>query len=324
MGSILLLFGSLAFCCIIGEVICRLEPVVSRTGGCTPGKRKWAEKNYDRLEKKNKLNLRSFHVDKSKKPEDFRIVTIGDSLTWGKYVARTKDTWPYIMENLFRQDGWHVDVINIAKRGYTTVNEAEALDRYGWSFDPDLIVLQFFINDPLPSGPGFKRMGSSLIFKPWPLSPIGHVKLENNSYLYSFLYQHFKQFQLRYFYPPDIYAPLYEDDFEGWQACKAAFNQMSDHARQRDVPMLAVVWPRFTIDSFEDGSYPDSHIHNKVLSAIKEAELPVLDLLPVFAKYGYKPRHWWVLPSDAHPSIEAHRVAGKAIAEKLKELKFIP
>jgi len=48
----------------------------------------------------------------------------------------------------------------MAQRGYTLANEAELLRRLGWQFSPDLVVVQFYINDALPSGPNLQRVDS--------------------------------------------------------------------------------------------------------------------------------------------------------------------
>ena len=58
---------------------------------------------------------------------------------WGDHIASSDRTWPAQLERLLRArwDGAVVEVINLGQRGYTTVNEVEALDRLGWQADPD-------------------------------------------------------------------------------------------------------------------------------------------------------------------------------------------
>src|SRR5262249_27294369 len=102
-----LLFGfSLVFAMGVAEIIFRLPLVVAVTGGNTPGMIRWQEENYDKVvTTRNALGLRSLHLDHPK-PEGFsRIITLGDSFTWGDKIAHTEDTWPYVVEQLLQQKG---------------------------------------------------------------------------------------------------------------------------------------------------------------------------------------------------------------------------
>lgn len=56
--------------------------------------------------------------------------------------------------------------------GYTTANEAELLRRLGWQFDCDLVLVQFYINDALPSGDNFARVGGSWLLPRVNLLPV--------------------------------------------------------------------------------------------------------------------------------------------------------
>jgi hypothetical protein len=69
----------------------------------------------------------------------------------------------------------------------------------------------------------------------------------------------------------------------------------------------------------DEAAYPYLQIHQKVAAAAREAGLSVLDLRPVYARYGRSGRSWWALPCDAHPSGEGHKVAGEAIVKKIGE-----
>lgn len=322
--NILLMMLSIGVMLLIGEVIFRLPPVVARTGGNTPGMARWAQTHYDEVVTRgNALRLRSLHLEKSKPPGVFRILALGDSYTWGDKIPRTQDTWPYVVERSLRQKGYRVEVVNMGRNGYTTLNEAELLERMGWSFDPEFIILNFTLNDTLPSGPNYFSEPEEWYFRTRPLSPVFHRTLDRHSYLYSFLNAQVRSLQMRSRYP-DGYAPLYADDFAGWQACRAALRTMGENTRKRGVPMLVVIFPSFAPPTLEADAYPYLKLHQKIAAAARDAGLSVLDLRPVYARFRRSGRSWWALPCDAHPSVEGHKVAGEAIAKKVEELGYLP
>jgi GDSL-like lipase/acylhydrolase family protein len=320
-GNWLLLVWTLIVVLGACELVFRLPSVVARTGGNTPGMARWERENYDRVWETNRLRARSFHIDEPR-AEGLRILTLGDSFTWGDKIARTEDVWPYVLERRIVASGRRAQVINLAVGGYTTVNEAEVMRTSGWSFAPDLLILQFFPNDPLPSGPGLKREGDHWLLRTLPILPLGDRLLDSRSYFYSFLSNRFRTLQVSLRYPGG-YAPLYDDGFPGWQACKDALAELARESRRRHVRMLVVLFPVFASESLGDSRYPYTEIHRKVLRTLDDLEVPALDLRPDYARREEAGRYWWALPCNNHPSVEAHEVAAEAIEKRLAELDML-
>jgi hypothetical protein len=322
VGGLVLLTASLALVGVLGEVFFRLPPVVARTGGLTPGMRQWAERNYDKIWADTPHDLRSFHIGKPKQPGVIRLLTVGDSFTWGAYIARTRDIWPYVLEDLLGRKGYSVEVINLAQSGYTTVNEAEALERIGWDLKPDCVIVQSHINDPLRSGPDYQHESPSWLFPTYPLSPVGHNALDRNSYFYSYINDLFVRSQIRLWYSKG-YDRLFDDDFAGWRDCRAALRRIGEQASAHGTPILLVDFPLFSGGSLDEASYPYLQLQAKILSAAREAGLATLDLRPVFARVDRDGRHWWALPCDSHPNVKAHHLAARAVAERIEAMRML-
>ncbi|MGZ5545296.1 MAG: SGNH/GDSL hydrolase family protein [Limisphaerales bacterium] len=94
----------------------------------------------------NSVGLRN-----SEEPSEtaFRILAIGDSQTFGPYLAN-EDTWPAWTENYLRQqfkDTAGVQVFNAGIAGYTVSDELAYLKEKGVKFSPRLVVLAVFEND---------------------------------------------------------------------------------------------------------------------------------------------------------------------------------
>ncbi len=82
----------------------------------------------------------------AKPPGVFRIVALGDSVTFGAITPEDK-TYTRILEDKLRADGFAVEVINISTPGWGTDTQLEAFRREGKRYSPDLVVVQFTDND---------------------------------------------------------------------------------------------------------------------------------------------------------------------------------
>ena len=81
----------------------------------------------------------------------FRIVVMGDSVSFGYGVAEP-ESWPRLLEaSLDGQasglPGPEVEVVNLGVGGYNAFNEARLFEDVGLGYQPDLVLVQFCIND---------------------------------------------------------------------------------------------------------------------------------------------------------------------------------
>ena len=303
-----LLGGSVLFSLGIAELAFRLPVVTDRTGGNRPGGARWEATQYDRLWRRNLLGIRSLHT--GPKPQGVvRIVALGDSFTWGYYVAKTEDTWPYVLERRLTSEGKRVEVINLGRNGASTKEEATLLTELGWLFNPDFVLVQYTLNDPI-TGP------YRAYFRTYALVPWVNDYLTRHSYFFSFLHAQWEAVQWRFRYP-DGENGLYRDDFTGWLEARAALQGIADSARSRGVPVMLVVFPQFAPGRLDSAGYRFHLAHDSVRAAGAAAGLEVLDLAPVFWRLGRDGPSWWSVPHDQHPGIEGHRLAGETVARLL-------
>jgi hypothetical protein len=103
----------------------------------------------------NALGLRSdreYIVDKQ--PNTFRILVVGDSVTFG-HGSVYERTYPRLLEERLR--AWRSDidwqVWNAAVPGYNTAQELATILEDGPRFRPDLIIVGFFPNDVVDNRP---------------------------------------------------------------------------------------------------------------------------------------------------------------------------
>ena len=90
----------------------------------------------------------------TKSPKTFRIIFLGDSVTFG-HGSVYEHTYPYLLEQKLKQWRPGVDwqVWNLAVPGYNTSQELEHLKDIGPQFSPDLVVVGFFENDLVDNRP---------------------------------------------------------------------------------------------------------------------------------------------------------------------------
>lgn len=84
----------------------------------------------------------------AKGPNTFRILVLGDSVTFG-HGAVWAATYPYLLEQRLKR--WRPDidwqVWNLGVPGYNTVQELKYLQRVGPRYAPDLVIVGFYEND---------------------------------------------------------------------------------------------------------------------------------------------------------------------------------
>lgn len=86
--------------------------------------------------------LRDKEYRYSRSPGIKRIVILGDSFSWG-WGVEVSEAFPDLLEAALE----NVEVINAGVPGYSTDQELLWLEREGLKYQPDLVILQLFLND---------------------------------------------------------------------------------------------------------------------------------------------------------------------------------
>lgn len=256
-----------------------------------------------------------------KKTDDIiRIVCLGDSFTWGEFIRDVDDIWPKRLEvNLqpYFPDK-RIEVVNLGLRGLTTVNELELLVRFGLKLEPDLVVLQYTLNDPLNSGMNLQNLSGEVLkeeTKNLVPSTWLHERFLSVSKFYNFLNDRYKALQYT-LTKRTIYDQLYQDDYPGWIACQNSMHGFKKLGENHDFTTILTIFPIFMSGKKTRESYEFTHIHDKVASAGKKAGLLVIDLLPTFIAQGKDFKHWRALHNrDSHPN----EMANQLVADRLSE-----
>ncbi|MCA9472532.1 MAG: GDSL-type esterase/lipase family protein [Nitrospirales bacterium] len=234
------------------------------------------------------------------KPKDtVRIMMLGDSVTFG-WGAPPEGVTSMVLESLLNQDGTsrRYEVLNTGIGNSNTAMQTAYFLNEGFRFQPDIVVLNYFINDaePTPS-----RSQSFLV---------------EHSYAMVFLAGRFDVLMRSYFGRGDwlsYYRGLYDEDQPGWLAAREAIRQLVKFCEQHDMKFLIVNYPEL----HQVSPYPFQHVTDLLASEASRYDTPFIDLLSTVQQEN--PRTLWVTPTDAHPNSKAGTLFAQGLQRALAE-----
>ncbi len=304
---------------LLGEAYLQVYPEkVGGGGGGNPA----LGQLYADLYQFNSLGLRGEEIPTSPPDEVFRILAVGDSFTFGQGVVHDS-TYPQLLESMIRNiHGPDREVVNAGKTGANTVHEVEWLQETGMGLDPDLILLQFYLNDVQRQARTSERATNDWIDR-WIKRPF------HGSYVV---------FKLRRTFDGAVSAlvhrgtPVEFRDFAWtvrnhirkntsvWRECAQSLLTLKQLSKDHNVPVVLVLFPR----AFSERGKPhpaNQEIHAEVAAFARRHQIPVLDLIPALAHLP--PSEMIVSRADHHPSPSYHQVAAEALFQFLRQHDFL-
>lgn len=225
-----------------------------------------------------------------------RIMMLGDSLAFG-WGAPPEDVTSYRLEKLLNEGSERkYEVLNTGIGNTNTAMQTALFLNKGYRYKPDIVVLNYFINDAEPTP---KRKESFFI---------------ENFYAAVFFTGRYDILTRQFLGGNDwrtYYRDLYRDDQPGWSAAKQALEALSSYCEKQGIDLVVVNYPEL----HELAPYPFQNVTDVLQSEAENVGVPFLDLLPVVT--GEEPVSLWVTETDAHPNGKA---AGLFAAELKKFL----
>ena len=133
---------------VIGEILARIlkEPVPMFVKSENKKLVYELNKYYEGI---NSFGMRDKEIDKNEIKELYKIAVIGDSHAYSIKVKKIEETFPYGIEEYINHNIGKriVKVLNFGVPGYNTAQELEVLSSKALMFQPNLIILQYSIND---------------------------------------------------------------------------------------------------------------------------------------------------------------------------------
>ena len=244
----------------------------------------------------NSQGLRDREYSLAKPAGVYRVLILGDSTTLG-WGVKAEDTAAKILE---RELGPRFEVINAGVGNYGTVQEFSYYKTRGRLFHPDLVILQYFINDP---------------------EPVPQLKggfLADHSYLLAFAESRWDGLLRVLHLRPDwrqYYASLYDENSAGFQSARRALAELSENVKADGAQLLVAVLPELRVI---DGDYPFDRETRKIKDVLESQGTPVVDLIEGLRGHG-PASSLWVTALDSHPSAKAHALIAAQLLPQVRE-----
>lgn len=273
----------------------------------------------------NSLGLRDHEIELQPDSNTFRILCLGDSLTFGNGV-RSEDTYPKQLEQQLNGSlqGRRFEVINAGVPGYDTWQEAQYLLEYGLQLKANLVIIGFYANDIVPR-PDVIRPAvgeSGVIMKQgWlGLAPQEIIHILKRSRLFLLLRDRYDKLTLQlhgsreYDHQAALLAGVSIPSTQrGWKEVEASFDLISKAASRHNFGLLVVIFPLpdQVIQNYENATYP-----SKVEEIANKYGIPTINLLPEFTR-NFRGFESLFIAWDGHPNEQAYSIAASEIKKYL-------
>jgi lysophospholipase L1-like esterase len=255
----------------------------------------------------NSLGFRDIEHAKAKPANVFRVLILGDSMTFGHGLA-DNEIWP---RRLAQLAGPNVEIITMARDGWSTADELDAFRRFGVSFDPDAVIIGVVDNDLQP--PQTEPSGQQ---PEWRIFTSISTELDLFRWIDYIINRWGDQLGLRYSYSQwlkDTFNPE-KPYLKRWRATVADFGK---ELRSRKITAFA-----FVLISPVGPSDPSTiRRYNTLRDEFAAQGFHTVNLHDKFVKtFGPETRKdLWAMPNDPHPGAAVNRFFAREVWNVLKE-----
>jgi lysophospholipase L1-like esterase len=260
----------------------------------------------------NSRGFRSDEFEPAKKPGEFRVITLGDSCTFGDGVANWETYSKVLEKNLQAQrPQTPTTVINAGVPGYTSYQARTYLENELIKLKPDVVTIYVGLNDNIPAARSIpdanRRPNSKLLYSTFGI--LRNLRLVGlNEYLVNTYIKPIKQ-------------PLISTQ-EGHNTFRVPFLDYIDNlcalnefGKQHGYTLIVMTLPH----TFESDHERNPHIRK----AASRCQIPMIDVfkaMKVFQAAGED-----LYESDGgHPNTLGQKRIAQQIQQKMGELKLVP
>ncbi len=301
----------------------------------------------------NSLGFNDVEYEPSKSPDVYRVAAIGDSVAFG--VVPYRANYLTLLESELAADG-PIEVINLGVPGTEPKDYLAILLEEGLAFQPDLVMVGFFIGNDFESAAKkpyeHSYVATSLYFL-WQMRGAGMpavVRTDSSAASYDddepgLAWDRFLEIAVDR-------AKIYSTDQAGLRTPMTRvvgyLRDMGDISRRAGADILVVLIPdEVQVDeelrdqvvrahgsaardlspatgdfSAATGAQFDFRLPNRLLAVeLAKEGIPFLDLLPVFEQEGRQTRLY--KPRDTHWNLAGNRLAASTIARFLREHEHV-
>ncbi|MCH7548355.1 MAG: SGNH/GDSL hydrolase family protein [Candidatus Krumholzibacteriota bacterium] len=339
--------GLVIFGCVIGLVVCE---IIVRVAGIEPRINILFRENFRLSENPvlkyelqpgsrdgdlriSSAGLRDREFDRPKPVGTYRIGIIGDSIAYGLRCTQPEAFARQLDELLAAAgaDATRFEVLNFGVSGYDITQVVERLRTLGMSFDLDLVIYAYSLNDPQSFSlelQGLTAMHDQVRRHAKPRDTLR--RWLSHSRIFLLLWQASQQRAWQKQARPGRQSPDYEAVVRGEHVAyfEGLHNGASWEKVQRELSALATLTggvgtpPRTLVAVFpvflgSSATYPLSDLHRRILAEAEQQGLEALDLAPSYSIERYANVEPFFI-DPFHPTPLGHRVTAYALLAWLK------
>lgn len=274
----------------------------------------------------NEKGFRDYDYPSNKNKQTVRIFLASDSVGFGTNV-RLKDAYPKLLESEANALGTPVrtEVVSYSMPGLSLKQKLHLVERYAPDYDPDLIVIDYVINDvefeSVKMGRGFDLQACAINLLHLPFPCVWKERLKESAFLFVFQQaienslhqvkwedrnQFYDQVEGDYYHR--LYAmkdkQLYLDDW---------FRRIGEYQKTTGIPVLVPIFPLI----YDYDKYKWEDINRLIIQLCEKNGLRYVSLLDSFKRYPWNELR--VQRGDfTHPSVKGNTVAAEAILSALR------
>lgn len=228
-----------------------------------------------------------------KPPGTFRVLILGDSYTFGSWVA-DDDIYPRLLQEMA---GPQVEIITMAQQGWNTRDHVAALLREGLAYEPDMVVVGVVFNDPVITGVTRPQD------PPWQV----FTRITDRLLVFRFLDSQISAIGglpwLRLRYSTTAARDGMYTNAYAWELWQDAVHRLGDTLQSRGIPGYAFVLVSPTGPQ-PGTTVPMSEKYRLLAQEFAAAGFHTVNLEAAFqAEFGEVPyKQLWALPNDGHPN----------------------
>ncbi|WP_186435020.1 SGNH/GDSL hydrolase family protein [Gillisia sp. Hel_I_86] len=244
--------------------------------------------------KLNSLGMRSPEPNPDKK----KILFLGSSISLG-WGIENENSYAEIVNDRLNDENLDYQVLNASVGNYNTFRYTENFLRNQTAIDPEIIVINYFLNDAeiLPMGSGNFLLKNSELAASVTIAIKKMIANNKES-----LNEH--------------YNTLYEPENKGFKLMEGSLAKLAKYAKAEDIKVYLVLIP--DIHFLQD--YPFLPIHNKIKTISQDYDFEFIDLYETLKGVSFEKLQ--IIPGDSHPNEFGHTLIGKKLSDILiSELK---
>ncbi len=273
--------------------------------------KKYPHDRFSGIYEINSFGLRGDNFTLEKKNNAFRLICLGDSITFGWRVD-CKDAYPKKLETILKTNfpEKDIEVINAGVVGYSSLQGLRFLKRDILRFNPDILIVYFGVNDG----------DNADYFSDKYLSIKSSNTISADSFLSRFKsYRFLKHILLNLIGKRRHYK---EENYGGFRVSSQDYRlNIEDFvslANNKNIPIIIIV-PILYENGFVDKN-PRYDITRSLSIRTTGKNVKYINLLPAFKKFR---RQKALFFDNSHPTEEGHDIIAREIFKTLTEERLI-